>query len=57
MKLEASRSQDLTDVTRMLGWADENTLDSVRRVIKTYMPNVMEDLESLIVLGKLEMGE
>ncbi|MGB3513606.1 MAG: hypothetical protein WBA93_31250 [Microcoleaceae cyanobacterium] len=57
MKLEASRSQDLADVTRMLGGANETTLELVIKVVETYMSNVMEDLESLIMLGKLEMGE
>jgi hypothetical protein len=56
MKLSASRTQDLADISRMLGLAKEGELDQIRKVIKTYIPTAQEDLESLIVLGKLELG-
>jgi hypothetical protein len=56
MKLSASRTQDLADVSRMLGLADEKTLKEIRQVIKNYLPTAEEDLESLIILGKLEIG-
>ncbi len=55
MKFEAGRVQDLADVTRMLGQADAETLDAVRRLFSQYLPEDSEDLESLIALGKLEM--
>jgi hypothetical protein len=55
MKLEASRTNDLSDISRMLGQASDRELDEVRRVIERYDPNGSEDLESLILLGKLEM--
>ena len=56
MKLSASRTQDLADVSRMLGLADENTLTKIKSVVKAYLSTAMEDLESLILLGKLEIG-
>jgi len=57
MKLQASRGIDMGDLTRMLGGADKTALELVRKTVKTYLPDAVEDLESLIVLGKLEMGE
>jgi hypothetical protein len=57
MKLASSRTQDLADVSRMLGIALNNDLDEIRKVIKTYLPTATEDLESLITLGKLELGK
>ncbi|PSB27314.1 hypothetical protein C7B69_11040 [filamentous cyanobacterium Phorm 46] len=57
MKLQASRGIDIGDLTRMLGGADETALELVRKTVKTYLPDAVEDLESLIVLGKLERGE
>jgi len=56
MKLSASRTQDLADVSRMLGLADETQLIQIRAIVKQYLANAEEDLESLIILGKLEMG-
>lgn len=57
MKLAASRVQDLADVTRMLGRAGDHTLDQVRAVVRAHAPELAEDLESLILLGKLELEE
>lgn len=54
MKLDASRSYDLGDVSRMLGAADEATRHRVREVIRRYRPDYVEDVESLIALGALE---
>ena len=55
MKFNASRTIDLGDMTRMLGLADEATLAQVRDVFRQYAPDGLEDLESLIALGKLEL--
>ena len=55
MKLSASRTQDLADISRMLGLAKKTQLVKIREVIKTYLPTAEEDLESLIMLGKLEI--
>ena len=56
MKMRAGRMQDLADVGRMLGHAEENDIKKIRKVIKAYHPELSEDLESLVVLGKLEIG-
>jgi hypothetical protein len=56
MKLEASRTTDLSDISRMLGQAEDRELDAVRKIIKLYDPHSLEDLESLIQLGKIEMS-
>ncbi len=55
MKMETSRPQDLGDLSRMLGLAEEDDLEQVRDVVTRYMPDAAEDLESLIGLGRLEM--
>ena len=54
LKLTAQRAQDLADVSRMLGWASDADLDEVRAVVKRYTPEDLEDLESLIFIGKKE---
>jgi hypothetical protein len=54
MKLARSRAQDVGDLSRMLGWADEATLERVRQVVARYSPQDAEDLESLIFLGQQE---
>ncbi|MDJ1178033.1 hypothetical protein PJF56_04065 [Roseofilum sp. BLCC_M91] len=54
MKLTASRSQDLADISRMMGGTEESQLQEVRRIVQVYLPSAAEDLESLITLGKLE---
>ncbi|NJM56479.1 MAG: hypothetical protein HC857_02060 [Synechococcales cyanobacterium RU_4_20] len=54
MKIQASRAQDLADVSRMLGGAGEEELEKIRQVIQMYFPEALEDVESLIVLGRLE---
>lgn len=54
MKFNASRTIDLGDIARMLGLADEISLAQVREVFRHHMPDGLEDLESLITLGKLE---
>ncbi len=55
MKMTASRMQDLTDISRMLGLADDQEIIKVKKVIKKYTdPQTLEDIEGLIQLGKLE---
>ncbi len=54
MKMNASRGRDLGDITTMLGWADEETLNKTRVVIAKYSPQDSEDLESLIFIGQQE---
>ena len=55
MKFQASRTIDLGDITRMLGLADDDALAQVRSVFSQFAPGDVDDLESLIFLGKLEM--
>jgi len=54
LKMAVQRTQDWADVSRMVGWASEKDLDEVRKVIKRYTPEDLEDLESLIFLGRKE---
>jgi hypothetical protein len=54
LKLIAGRGQDLVDIQRMLGQADETALAEVREIVSRFRPEDTEDLESLISLGKLE---
>ena len=56
MKLIAGRSQDIADISRMLGVAEDWQLQRVNVVIGQYLPSAIDDLESLLVLGKLEQG-
>ncbi len=55
MKLEASRTQDLGDLSRMLGLAADTDLDRVRAAVNHYAPDTIDDIESLIYLGQIEM--
>lgn len=57
MKLRSSRSRDVADLTQMLGQASEHQLNEVRRVVATFEPEALEDLESLIILGQMESGQ
>lgn len=54
MKFQAGRVQDLADVTRMLGQAEEGVLGAVRALFAQRLLGEREDLESLIELGRLE---
>ena len=57
MKMVSSRGQDLGDLTRMLGLASEEDLERVRDGVARYTPDEVDDLESLIYLGQVEMGK
>ena len=56
MKLTAQRVQDWADVSRMVGWAADADLDAVRAVVARYSPEDLEDLVSLIFLGRQEQA-
>lgn len=58
MKLDAGRTQDTSDIARMLGLAEEATLALTRSVTRRFMPDahILEDLESLIEIGRWEIG-
>lgn len=55
MKFGAGPVKDIADITRMLGQADELSLEATRRLFAQYEPEGLEDLESLIALGRLEL--
>lgn len=55
IKFQAGRLQDLADISRMLGQANEKKLASVRKLFVQLLPGELEDLKSLITLGQLEM--
>ncbi len=57
MKVQSGRAQDLADAARMLGFASEEERQITRVLFGRYLPDALEDLESLIALGKLEAGE
>ncbi len=51
LKLVANRLRDMSDLAIMLGWAEEETLNKIREVVRRYLPNEIDDLESMIFLG------
>jgi len=55
MKFQAGRVNDLADITRMLGLAPDEALDATRRLFAQYEVEGLQDLESLITLGRLEL--
>ncbi|MCP4426370.1 MAG: hypothetical protein GY803_17905 [Chloroflexi bacterium] len=54
MKMNTGRGRDFGDVTTMLGWASDEQLETVRKVVSRFSPQDSEDLESLIYLGRQE---
>jgi hypothetical protein len=56
MKFQSGRVQDIADITRMLGQADDAALEHARALFKKSSPSDLSDLESLITLGRLERG-
>ncbi len=57
MKMASSRGRDIGDLTTMLGLASQEEVARVREVVTRYAPEEAEDLESLIYLGRIEMGK
>jgi hypothetical protein len=57
MKLRANRAIDVGDMTRMLGLAAEADRERVRQVVARYQPEDADDLEALILLGKMELKD
>ncbi|MEW5987475.1 MAG: hypothetical protein AB1791_12650 [Chloroflexota bacterium] len=55
MKMKAGRGRDVGDLTTMLGWASDDELTKVREIVARYIPEDLEDLESLIFIGRKEM--
>ncbi len=57
MKIDASRARDLGDLATMLGLASDEELKQVRTVVARHAPDLVDDLTSLIYLGKVEMQD
>ena len=53
MKYQSGRAQDLADIERMLGQASDWQLAQTREFFGEHRANDLEDLESLIELGRL----
>lgn len=54
MKLESGRLQDLADISRMLGCAGAKQIEAVRSTVARFRSQDIEDLESMLKLGKME---
>ena len=54
MTMNSGRLIDLGDIGKMLGWNEDDVIDEVRDVVGRYSPADTADLESMILLGRLE---
>ncbi len=54
MKVQSGRFQDTTDVGRMLTAASATDIAIVRAVIQKYEPEALDDLDSTVILARLE---
>jgi hypothetical protein len=54
MKLISARPQDTADISRIGGAAPAEALDDIRRVVRRWRPQDVEDLEHMINLGQME---
>ncbi len=57
MKLRAARVRDTDDVARMVAPASEGDRAAIRATLTRWQPEDLDDFESLVYLGRLEMGE
>lgn len=57
MKMASARGRDIGDLTTMLGLASQEEVTRVREVVARYAPDEAGDLESLIYLGRVEIGK
>ena len=53
-KLQLSRFKDLADLSRMLGGAKNSELDEIRKTVKLYYAEALDDLEQILWAGRLE---
>lgn len=56
MKLQARRTQDLTDIQRLLARTDITERTAIRTLIEQESPDLVEDFDSLCTLADLEFG-
>jgi len=57
MKLASGRLQDLADISRMLGGADQAVREQTRKLVALHRESDGEDLDSLISLGEQEYSD
>ena len=55
MKFQAGRVKDIADISRILGLASDEQLAATRKMFRANEPDGLEDLESLITLGHMEL--
>jgi hypothetical protein len=55
MKMNAARGVDQGDLTRMLGFATDEVLERTRDTLRRYRPDLLEDLDQYVAIGKLEV--
>jgi hypothetical protein len=56
LKFQASRLQDLADISRMLGLASVEDRQAARQVFAQWRPDELDELESLITRGDRDLG-
>ncbi len=54
MKFNSGRVQDLADVSRMLGLSSSSQQDQIRAVFSGFCSEGLDDVESLLILGRME---
>jgi len=54
MKLTVSRSIDVGDLSRVLGARTDPELNRVRAAVRRYQPDDLDDVDRLVVLGRME---
>jgi hypothetical protein len=57
MKLKAARVRDTDDVARMVALASEADRATIRATVARWQPEDLAGFDSLVILGRLEMGE
>ena len=57
MKVKSGRIQDSADVGRMIAGASAEQLDATRALVRRHAPDFLDDLGSMLALGKLERGD
>lgn len=57
MKFRSSQTRDAANFTLMLGLARQDQLNEVRRVVEAFQLDALKDLESLIMLERMESNE
>lgn len=56
LKLQVGRAQDLADVQRLVAFTSPEERAEMQQTIQEESPELVEDLEALILLADLEFG-